>query len=81
MITPIFSIKQDDDFLFIDIDARYANIKETEIEYFDKIFFFSSSPYFLRLHFPCEIIDNEKGEANYDSENGYFFIFKILAFI
>lgn len=49
MITPVFSIEQDDDFIIVTIRAPYAKISETEIEYVEKSFFFSSPPYYLRL--------------------------------
>lgn len=49
MITPFFKLYQDDSFLIVEIRAPNANIRDTEIEFFDRSFYFSSVPYFLRL--------------------------------
>lgn len=70
MLTPVFSIEQDDDFLIIDIRAPYANVKDTEIEYDGRMFLFSSSPYFLRLHLTADVVQSEDGSAEYDSDKG-----------
>ncbi|KAK6036400.1 Ulp1 protease family, catalytic domain protein, partial [Cooperia oncophora] len=48
MITPTFSIVQDDKWLIFIIRAPYAKIADTEIEYSDDIFMFSAPPYYLR---------------------------------
>ncbi|GMT24086.1 hypothetical protein PFISCL1PPCAC_15383 [Pristionchus fissidentatus] len=72
MLTPTFSITQDSNYLTITIEAKFANVAETEIEYSELDFVFSSSPYFLRLHLPSRVIDNETGTAKYDSDNGAF---------
>ncbi|KHN78421.1 Protein SHQ1 -like protein [Toxocara canis] len=74
MITPLFSIKQDDDFLIVDIRAPYANVKDTEIEYDGRMFLFSSSPYFLRLHLTADVVQNDNSTAEYDADKGTFMI-------
>ncbi|GMS96158.1 hypothetical protein PENTCL1PPCAC_18333, partial [Pristionchus entomophagus] len=74
MLTPTFSIDQDDNLLTITIEAKYANVGETEIEYSDLDFVFSSSPYFLRLHLPSPVIEDETGSAKYDSDRGAFVV-------
>ncbi|KIH46478.1 hypothetical protein ANCDUO_23469 [Ancylostoma duodenale] len=48
MITPAFSIAQNDKMLIFIIRAPYAKIADTEIEYADDIFMFSAPPYYLR---------------------------------
>ncbi|KAK0405168.1 hypothetical protein QR680_017835 [Steinernema hermaphroditum] len=71
MITPSFSITQDGSFLTIRIHAPYTNIADCEIEYSEQLFYFSSAPYFLRLHLPCEVIDDDRGTSAYDVDSGY----------
>uniref|UniRef100_A0A915BFB1 Protein SHQ1 homolog n=1 Tax=Parascaris univalens TaxID=6257 RepID=A0A915BFB1_PARUN len=74
MLTPVFSIRQDDDFLIVDIRAPYANVNDTEIEYDGRMFLFSSSPYFLRLHLTADVVQSDDGSAEYDSDKGNFVI-------
>ncbi|VDK56002.1 unnamed protein product [Anisakis simplex] len=74
MLTPVFVIKQDDQFLFIDIRAPYANVKDTEIEYDGNVFMFSSKPYFLRLHLSGAIVQTDDGSADYDVDRGCFMV-------
>ncbi|MFH4976779.1 hypothetical protein AB6A40_003488 [Gnathostoma spinigerum] len=74
MITPVFAITQDENYLFITIRAPYANVKDTEIDYDEKMFYFSSTPYYLRLHLSHNVINDESGSAKYDSEKGTFLV-------
>ncbi|GMR48245.1 hypothetical protein PMAYCL1PPCAC_18440 [Pristionchus mayeri] len=74
MLTPTFSINQDDNYLTLTIEAKFANVAETEIEYSDLDFVFSSSPYFLRLHLPAPVIEDETGTAKYESDRGAFVV-------
>lgn len=48
MLTPVFSITQDHDYLFISITAPNARIAETEVHFEDTDFRFYSKPYYLR---------------------------------
>lgn len=48
MITPRFELSQTDNDITINIYARYANIKETEISVEGTDFHFSSPPFYLR---------------------------------
>uniref|UniRef100_A0A7I4YIQ6 Protein SHQ1 homolog n=1 Tax=Haemonchus contortus TaxID=6289 RepID=A0A7I4YIQ6_HAECO len=72
MITPSFSIVQDDKWLIFIIRAPYAKIADTEIEYGDDIFMFSAPPYYLRVHLPREVVDDNSGTAKYNSSLGEF---------
>ncbi|VDL85120.1 unnamed protein product [Nippostrongylus brasiliensis] len=72
MITPSFSIVQDPKWLIFIIRAPYAKIADTEIEYGDDIFMFSAPPYYLRVHLPREVVDDNTGTAKYDSSLGIF---------
>uniref|UniRef100_A0A914XDS5 Protein SHQ1 homolog n=1 Tax=Plectus sambesii TaxID=2011161 RepID=A0A914XDS5_9BILA len=72
MLTPVFEVSQDDQFLLITVRAPFAKITDTEIEYHGNEFLFVSKPYFLRLYLPKEVVDNDTGTAEYDSDKGYF---------
>ncbi|CAJ0952291.1 unnamed protein product, partial [Mesorhabditis belari] len=74
MLTPIFEIEQEENNLIIKIHARYAKISDTEVEYCDDLFVFSSKPYYLRIHLPKQVLDDETGWAKYDADAGIFTI-------
>ncbi|KAK6023622.1 Ulp1 protease family, catalytic domain protein [Ostertagia ostertagi] len=63
-------IVQNDKWLTFIIRAPYAKIADTEIEYGDDIFMFSAPPYYLRVHLPREVVDDNTGTAKYDSTLG-----------
>jgi hypothetical protein len=48
MITPKFSLDQDEKQLIVIIHAPYTNVKDTEIEVMEDDFLFYSKPYYLR---------------------------------
>lgn len=50
MLTPAFSLCQDDHFIHLEIKAPHAAaIKDCEIQFEDRHFTFYARPYFLRL--------------------------------
>ncbi|CAG9538500.1 unnamed protein product [Cercopithifilaria johnstoni] len=76
MLTPVFHIDQDPEYITIHIYAPYANVKDTEAEYCDLQFFFISRPYFLKLYLPGELAE-EDISGTYDCDKGSF-TFKAL---
>lgn len=71
MITPKFSVDQDEEFVYINIRAPY--IKAASIEFFveDNLFIFSLHPYYLRLRFPANLVDDEeRSKTEYDLATG-----------
>lgn len=70
MITPVFWIAQDENFLLINIRAPYCKLRDAELSYEGHTFLFHASPYFLRLFLPAEVIDNETGSCDYDIDKG-----------
>ncbi|ELU11824.1 hypothetical protein CAPTEDRAFT_188632 [Capitella teleta] len=74
MLTPAFSITQDEKFLTISIKAPYAKVSEAEIYIADCDFKFYAKPYYLRLNLPKAIQEDEQAKANYDSTSGHFTI-------
>ncbi|KAG8323265.1 Hsp90 cochaperone shq1 [Homalodisca vitripennis] len=72
MLTPSFNISQTNEHLIINIQAPYTQLKNVEINALESEFWFYSSPYFLRLHFPCEIISEDEPPASFNADKGEF---------
>ncbi|CAI4762432.1 CCQ_1a_G0033340.mRNA.1.CDS.1 [Saccharomyces cerevisiae] len=71
MITPRFSITQDEEFIFLKIfisNIRFSAVG-LEIIIQENMIIFHLSPYYLRLRFPHELIDDERSAAQYDSKD------------
>ncbi len=71
MITPRFSITQDEEFIFLKIfisNIRFSAVG-LEIIIQENMIIFHLSPYYLRLRFPHELIDDERSTAQYDSKD------------
>ena len=72
MLTPRFSLSQDDRFLFVTIYAPFTHIDKTEVFMDENEFRFFSKPYYLRIHLPGPVIENEKASASWDSDTNSF---------
>ncbi|RUS92008.1 hypothetical protein EGW08_000221 [Elysia chlorotica] len=72
MLTPIFSLMQDEKFLFINIKAPFIKITEADCYASDDEFYFHAKPYYLRLHLPGEVVDDEHSasQSQYDADTG-----------
>ena len=58
MLTPRFSLSQDDKFLYVTIYAPFTHIDKTEVFMDENEFRFFSKPYYLRLHLPGPVVEN-----------------------
>ena len=66
-------MSQDDGFLTIIIYAPYAKVAESEFHIEDETVIFFSNPYYLRLHLPKRVRDDDDGNvARYDVDKGTF---------
>ena len=74
MLTPRFKLEQDDKFVTVKIYAPFTNVSETEVFMDDQDFRFFSKPYFLRLHFPSQIEENEHASATFDADSLSFIV-------
>ena len=73
MITPRFELSQDDEFLILVIYAPYAKVAEAEFHIQDENVCFYSKPYYLRLHLPKRVKDDDdENVARYDVDKGTF---------
>ena len=74
MLTPRFNLEQDDKYVIVTIYAPFTNVSETEVFMDAQDFRFFSKPYFLRLHFPGQIEENEEASAVFDAESLSFIV-------
>ncbi|XP_037070848.1 protein SHQ1 homolog [Pollicipes pollicipes] len=74
MLTPRFSITQDDEHVVIEVEAPFAHVKETEVFMEGNLFTFHSAPYYLRLHFSGCIVENDKASAKFDPDKKGFIV-------
>lgn len=66
MITPLFKVDQNEDFVFINIRAPYIKATSLQFEVADDVFVFSLPPYYLRLRLPGMLIEDEFMDSQYD---------------
>jgi protein SHQ1 len=74
MLTPRFSLEQDEKFLTVTIYAPFTHIDQTEIFMDGTDFRFSSPPYFLRLHLPGEVEETDAASGAWDAETTSFVV-------
>ncbi|KAI8337346.1 SHQ1 protein-domain-containing protein [Choanephora cucurbitarum] len=74
MITPTFKVDQDENSVFIVIDTPYVRAQDVDLYVEGTEFRFYLRPYFLRLHFPAPIIEDDDSKATYDPSAGQFTI-------
>lgn len=48
MLTPTFKLSQDDQFVYVAIDAPHARVADSEVDFHGTDFKFYAHPYFLR---------------------------------
>ncbi|KAK9760218.1 hypothetical protein K7432_016007 [Basidiobolus ranarum] len=70
MITPVFSVSQDSDFVEIIIHAPHIKTQEVDFHVSGREFRFYVHPYFLRLNFPGMLVEDERSTAAYDIGSG-----------
>ncbi|CEP12527.1 hypothetical protein [Parasitella parasitica] len=74
MITPTFKVGQDNDSVSITINTPYVRAQDVDLYVEGSEFRFYLRPYFLRLHFPGNIIEDDSSKAVYDPSAGQFSI-------
>ena len=74
MLTPRFNLSQDDKYLHVTIYAPFTHIDKTEVFMDEDEFRFYSKPYYLRLHLPGEVVENEDAAASWDAESSSFIV-------
>lgn len=71
MITPKFRITQDEEFIYVKVNVSSLRFNAAGLEMVaeDNVFVFHLSPYYLRLRFPHNLVDNENSNARYESKD------------
>ncbi|KAI7871853.1 SHQ1 protein-domain-containing protein [Spinellus fusiger] len=72
MITPSFSVDQDDASVIIIIKTPYVRAQDVDLHVAGSEFRFFLRPYFLRLHLPGNVIEDDDSKAVYDPSSGQF---------
>ena len=72
VLTPDFSLSQDDRFVYFKIKCPNVKASEMEMTVVGTEFHFWAEPYLLVLNFEHRLVDNENGSAKYDIETGEF---------
>ncbi|KAK5809819.1 SHQ1 protein-domain-containing protein [Linnemannia elongata] len=70
MITPKFTVSQDNDTVTIVIKAPHIKTQNVDFEVDGAVFKFNLKPYFLRLTFPGNVVDDERAKATYNVGEG-----------
>ncbi|CAF0856442.1 unnamed protein product [Brachionus calyciflorus] len=73
MITPTFKLDQNDEYLFVNIRAPYANLNEVDLFVENNDLRFYCKPYYLRLNLPGNILENDdSGTYDFDEKTFKF---------
>ncbi|KAJ2704323.1 hypothetical protein H4R19_005250, partial [Coemansia spiralis] len=70
MITPRFSVRQDEAHVYITIHAPHVRAQSVEFDVDDDQFKFFASPYYLRLTFPGRVTEDDGSSASFDAATG-----------
>eukprot|EP00730_Choanoeca_flexa_P017763 TRINITY_DN8587_c0_g1_i1.p1 TRINITY_DN8587_c0_g1~~TRINITY_DN8587_c0_g1_i1.p1 ORF type:complete len:540 (+),score=128.64 TRINITY_DN8587_c0_g1_i1:95-1714(+) len=74
MLTPEFRLDQDDDFIHVHIKAPYVKASSVDWYIDAQQFKFYVKPYFLRLTFESELVEDGREAAQYDIGSGWFHV-------
>lgn len=68
MITPFFTVTQNDEFVFISVKISNIRFSASAIEMVvnDDVFIFLLAPYYLRLRLPFLVVDDERSHADFN---------------
>lgn len=71
MITPYFTVDQDEEFVHVSVKVSHIRFSAQSIEMVvdGDVFVFSLPPYYLRLRLPFSVIDDERAKAEFDLKN------------
>lgn len=71
MLTPDFVVTQDDQFVYVKVKVSTIRFNAAGLEMVveGNIFVFYLSPYYLRLAFPHEVVDDERATAKYRAQD------------
>ena len=67
-ITPRFTVDQTDDEVLVKINVPYVRVSQAEVVASSHDFTFYCKPYFLKLTFPHEVVEDDRCRAVYDPD-------------
>ena len=70
MITPVFQINQDSEFVHLSINCPYIKASQVQIDISGTEFRFYANPYFLKLNFPKSLVEDGRETSSYDVASG-----------
>ena len=70
MITPVFEVRQDDDFLYVEMRVPHMKVSSFDFYIEQDLFKFYAKPYFLKLVFPGKMVEDGREQATYDIAAG-----------
>ncbi|KAJ2637055.1 hypothetical protein GGF40_002624 [Coemansia sp. RSA 1286] len=70
MITPRFSVRQDEKQVYVTIHAPHVRAQAIEFDVDEYQFKFFASPYYLRLTFSGKVVEDEASTASFDAASG-----------
>lgn len=73
MLTPFFTIDQNEEFIFINVKVSHIRFSALAIEMVvdNELFIFSLNPYYLRIRLPFPLVDDERAHAEFDLKEGF----------
>ena len=74
MITPKFTVRQDADFVYVNMYTPYVKATEAEFTIDGDRFHCYVRPYFLRLTFPGRVVEDGREKASYDASTGHLLV-------
>ncbi|PVV04323.1 hypothetical protein BB560_001171 [Smittium megazygosporum] len=74
MITPKFEVTQDESFVFVVIHIFHFRANNVELDVNGNEFRFFASPYYLRLRFPGEVVEDTESKSELDISAGKIYI-------
>ncbi|KAI9263671.1 SHQ1 protein-domain-containing protein [Sporodiniella umbellata] len=74
MITPTFKVEQDHSSILVTIHTPHVRAQDVDLFVEGSEFRFYLKPYFLRLHLPGNVLEDDAAKAEYDPSNGQFCI-------
>lgn len=72
MLTPRFSLTQNEQFIIASIETPYVKFSDGEMYMDGCVFSFYCKPYHLKLHFSSEVVEDGTETAVYDVDSGKF---------
>ena len=70
MITPVFEIDQEEEFVVVKLRAPHIKVQSFDFYVEGSTFKFFGHPYFLRLVFSSELVEDGREKASYDVDSG-----------